>query len=101
MGFRICDNKGFHITFENGWTISVQFGGGNYCANYDFPIGTEHDGRGMASIDAEVAYWGPDGGMQKFKGSSDRVAGRWTPAQVLKLMNRIAKKKCLTHSTPG
>ena len=25
-GFTSNSNKGFQITFENGWTISVQFG---------------------------------------------------------------------------
>ena len=25
--------KGFHMTFENGYTLSVQFGMGNYCSN--------------------------------------------------------------------
>ena len=31
--FEINDNKGFHITFDNGYTVSVQFGLGNYCSN--------------------------------------------------------------------
>ena len=26
--------KGFHITFENGLTASVQWGAGNYCDNH-------------------------------------------------------------------
>lgn len=91
-GFRICDNKGFHMTFQNRWTISVQFGGGNYCDNYDFPIGDERKGRGMQSSNAEVAYWGPDGQMRKFDESGDTVVGRWTPEQVLALMNDIAKR---------
>ena len=33
--FRITDNKGFHLTFKNGVTISVQFGIGNYGDNYN------------------------------------------------------------------
>jgi hypothetical protein len=36
--FNICGNKGFHITFSNGITLSTQIGGGNYCNNYDFDI---------------------------------------------------------------
>ncbi|NDC55387.1 MAG: hypothetical protein EBZ69_00920 [Alphaproteobacteria bacterium] len=28
--FRVMDNKGFHMVFENGCTLSVQFGPGNY-----------------------------------------------------------------------
>jgi hypothetical protein len=31
--FKSTENKGFQMTFENGWTISVQFGYGNYCDN--------------------------------------------------------------------
>ena len=30
---KITGAKGFQMTFENGWTVSVQFGYGNYCAN--------------------------------------------------------------------
>jgi|SRR3990167_5894555 len=91
-GFTICDNKGFHITFENGWTVSVQFGGGNYCDNYDSKIGSEHDSRGMTSGNAEVAYWPPDGKMQRFRTSGDTVAGRYTPRQVLNLLKKVAAK---------
>ena len=29
-------NKGFQLTFENGLTISVQFGSGNYCERNGF-----------------------------------------------------------------
>ena len=32
-GFNISARKGFHVTFRNGWTASVQFGPGNYCNN--------------------------------------------------------------------
>ncbi len=31
--FTITDSKGFHIEFENGLSVSVQFGRGNYCDN--------------------------------------------------------------------
>ena len=57
--FRITDGKGFHITFPNGVTLSTQFGGGNYCANYDFKIGKEH-AQDMISPDAEIAIWDKD-----------------------------------------
>ena len=30
--------QGFKMTFKNGYTISVQFGEGNYCLNYLIPI---------------------------------------------------------------
>jgi len=35
---RLIKNKGFHITFDNNVTVSVQMGGGNYCDNYDWTI---------------------------------------------------------------
>lgn len=28
-------NSGFHLIFDNGITLSTQFGGGSYCDNYD------------------------------------------------------------------
>jgi len=31
-GFLSCENKGFQITFDNGMTMSVQWGVGNYCS---------------------------------------------------------------------
>ena len=27
--------RGFHLMFENGWSLSVQWGSGNYCINHD------------------------------------------------------------------
>jgi len=38
MSFEISNQKGFQITYKNGYTVSVQFGGGNYCTNRDLPI---------------------------------------------------------------
>ncbi len=68
-GFKITDGKGFHITFKNGWTISVQFGPGNYCDNYDMDISSFYRSNRRMTIEsttAEIAYWGPDGEMQRF-----------------------------------
>ncbi|MFA9496852.1 MAG: hypothetical protein ACERKS_13155, partial [Candidatus Bathyarchaeota archaeon] len=71
-GFYITYGKGFHITFENGWTVSVQFGPHNYCDNkVDLlskgiePTQEECGREGCAN--AEVAVWGPDGGMLPFE----------------------------------
>jgi hypothetical protein len=51
--FKATENKGFQITFNNGYTISVQFGKGNYCdnrlkENSDFITSCKN---------AEVAIW--------------------------------------------
>lgn len=32
--FAATENKGFQMTFDNGYTISCQFGASNYCDNY-------------------------------------------------------------------
>lgn len=86
-GFAITGRKGFHVTFANGWTVSVQFGPGNYADNYDAPLEgrTEQDWR---SSTAEVAAWPAVGAWREFDG--DTVAARMTPADVLALMQEIA-----------
>lgn len=75
--FRITRSKGFHITFHNGWTISVQFGIDNYCGKYpynkrdfDLPCRSES----WCCPDAEVAIWyldrdmyDPDGWQSPFQ----------------------------------
>lgn len=57
--FRITMNKGFQVTFENGNTISVQFGYGNYCENRNahekYPIGKYVDF--VECETAEIAIW--------------------------------------------
>lgn len=85
--FKITDNKGFHITFENGWTISVQFGPANYCENYDEPLSDEDriaSGK-RGSKTAEVAWW-------KEKGQLEGPEGWQTPAQVLAIINDVASR---------
>lgn len=53
--FKTTQNKGFQITFTNGNTVSVQFGGGNYCENrYANPDNGECE-------NAEVLAWNKDG----------------------------------------
>lgn len=84
--FRITSNKGFHVTFANGWTVSVQFGPGNYCENRDGRIGRDEEDCGKrGSMDAEVAAWGKDGKLIPFP-EGDSVRGWQSPASVLALM---------------
>ena len=70
-------NNGFHITFENGYTVSVQFSKTNYS-----------DG---GETTAEVAAWGPDRKWVKLS-EHDDVIGWCTPNEVLEIMNQIANK---------
>jgi hypothetical protein len=74
--FRITQNKGFQMTFENGCTISVQFGYRNYCDNYDnHPDGYDFsNGKTMVeSSDAEIAIMLPNGEFYDF--GNDLVKG--------------------------
>lgn len=61
---RITDGKGVHLTFENGLTISIQIGRGNYCQNYDYPsYHIDHKNPLPASETAEIAVWATDDAM--------------------------------------
>ncbi len=89
-GFKITGKTGFHVTFENGWTVSVQFGSGNYCDNYDRDIGRDDEACGKeGSSTAETAVCGPDGSMVD-RGNGDTVQARQSPAEVLALLTWAA-----------
>lgn len=84
--FKSCQNKGIHIKFANGYTISIQFGFGNYSSAYTISNSTEQE-----QSSAEIAYWHEsDSKMIEFEESGDCVLGYQTPNQVLVHMNRIA-----------
>lgn len=93
-GFGITHGKGFHVTFDNGWTVSVQFGPGNYCENYDLDIiGQENNpqyGKYQAGH-AEVAAWDSAGNWYEFE--DDKVKGWVAPNELLKYMNMFAAKE--------
>ena len=86
--FAITYGKGFHLTLANGWTISVQFGPGNYCEHYgsssmrefcERPAPRRHESR-----DAEIAIWKGNGGMIDLNG--DTVAARVSPDKVVSIL---------------
>lgn len=86
--FGCLDNKGFHVKFENGWTVSVQFGPGNYCENKNSDCKLPRAIDLWTSPDAEIAAWDAQGNWHHFE--SDDVEGQQTPAQVLAFMNKIS-----------
>jgi len=91
--FRIKSSKGFHITFENGYTVSVQFGPGNYCDNYDARIGIDEKKCGAeGSTTAECAVWGRDEDLIDYQETGDTVSPRMTTAEVLQLLNWAAEQ---------
>lgn len=92
--FKITDKKGFHITFENGYTVSVQFGAGNYSENYNATYDENEKAGANGSATAECAVWGIGGTFlehELFEGST--VGGYLTPNQVLELMNWASTRK--------
>ncbi len=116
--FRIVDGKGFHITFENGVIVSVQFGWGSYRKGYpdltnapgDFEktskiLYARESGGGYisevnaqlgmeGSPDAEIAIFDKDGNWltEEFK-KGDSVIGYQTAEDVLKALNWAARYK--------
>ena len=66
--FRITRQKGFHLTFDNGITLSTQFGPGNYCEHNPTPMDFEppdldaprEEDVNWESKDVEIAIWDSD-----------------------------------------
>jgi hypothetical protein len=86
---KLSSAKGIHITFDNGYTLSVQFGPGNYCDHYDRRIGADDAACGKeGSSTAETAYWSDDGGLIN-EGDGDTVQGYQTIDQVIDRINRV------------
>lgn len=92
IGFRITDGKGFSIAFDNGYSVSVQFGPGNYADNYDAEIRSDNEVCGKrGSMTAECAVIDPEGILIGLPGIDDTVTNRSTPDEVLGLMNWAAQ----------
>lgn len=93
-GFRITNGKGFQVTFANGYTVSVQFGPGNYCSHYHRSVLADSAKCGSeGSPDAETACWGPDGEMLVLPWyEGDMVQSRQSPADVLRLLTWAAEQ---------
>jgi hypothetical protein len=89
--FKITRGKGFHVTFKNGYTVSVQFGYGNYTEAYNNEFSSfEEEKQNMAkgvfpqSCLAETAIIAPNGDLLKYK--DGEVQGYQTPEDVLETM---------------
>lgn len=86
---------GFHIQFENGICVSVQFRWANYCENRDnkdyagFPIVKTRDDSLVKSKDAEIAIWDKDNNWitDEFFEDGDQVQGYVTPEKLLEVLN--------------
>lgn len=89
--FSIQGSKGFQIVFANNVRVSVQFGPGNYCDNYDKPWDDKSPAR---SANAEVAIINDTDGSwltQTFvPDAGDDVLARVSANDLLALMNKAA-----------
>lgn len=92
--FAINGNKGFSITFANGVRVSVQFGSGNYCDNYDRKWDDPSPAR---SINAEVAIIDDQSGnwltRELVPEADDDVLARIDADALLELMTKSAAWK--------
>lgn len=84
--FDITDGKGFHIKFENGWTVSVQFGRGNYCDHYRSSASYGYAGK---SETAEIAAWDKSGEFYVFEGG-DNVRGYVWADEVARFIKEVS-----------
>ena len=89
--FNSNNNKGFSMVFENGWTISVQFGYGNYCQNNHHPNGFYFSKNQdvTTSEDAEIAIWDNEGNWYNF--GLDTVKGYCSTNEVAEWIDKVSK----------
>ena len=89
--FRITGSKGFQMTFKNGWTVSVQFGPGNYCENRNYDIQSWLKAPDdLECKNAEIAAW--DANRKWYDFGSDQVKGWCTADEVASFITMISQK---------
>jgi hypothetical protein len=102
--FRATQGKGFDVTFANGWTVSVQWGPRNYCANRH-PLKREELAATQENHQIEkypelncsnaemIAWQKVDGKCVDYIDESGRCEFGWrTPDEVAAFMSMIAAK---------
>ena len=91
MTFVATQNKGFGMTFDNGFTISVQWGTGNYCEKKN--LGADGDKemktKRWESRSAEIAVFDKEGEIVPV-GEHDDVIGWLSADEVAKIIEGVA-----------
>lgn len=93
--FAITQGSGFQLTLGNGWTVSVQFGAGNYASNRNADYFASRKVAQWESNTAEIAAWhGEQRDHRNWynfgNGDGDEVKG-WCPAdEVVKFLGMVA-----------
>lgn len=69
-------NKGFQVTFDNGYTASIQYGKCNYCDRKDYSIGSLNEPlpNDITCSNFEMAVWDKDNNWVRLT-EHDDVAG--------------------------
>jgi len=94
-------NKGFQMAFENGNTVSVQWGPMNYCDPTDergrsAPMSAPMESDCWGAKSVEVAAWDSDGNWHNFGG--DTVRGWLTAEEVADFIIFVSKNSLDTSS---
>ena len=88
MSFIATQNKGFRMKFENGFSISVQWGIENYCEKKSFNTNTDpRKERLWESMNAEITVFDDDGIVSI--GGDDQVIGWLSPDEVAKVIEGV------------
>jgi len=102
---------GFQIDMENGWTVSIQWGIGNYCSNRSSrgnPFSDVPDY--LECPDAEIAAWPTDSRGEGMGTSTNewytfedgqQVKGWQRPTEVLAFINMISYKDHWVNEIEG
>ena len=89
---KINRNSNFHITFDNGVTVSILIAGGSYSNNHDAEIGEEQKQKSIISSNAEITVWtkGNKWITGELTGKGNDVEGWVEPNDILNILNKAA-----------
>ena len=97
--FVSSSNKGFQMSFPNGWTVSVQFGPSNYAEIMQFPNTPMQQNETWSAEMAEISAWHTTEvstdkmvafRKEKWNFGHDTVQGWQSTTEVLEFINMIA-----------
>ena len=97
--FLATRNKGFRMTFENGFAISVQWGPGNYCEKKDEDFDKPEKERFWESCSAEIVVNDTNNNIQENSSvgmislGRDTVEGWVSADQVAKVITIVQSSK--------
>ena len=91
MSFQATQNKGFQMKFNNGFSISVQWGNMNYCErrNWSADYKSEMKEDYIKSENSEIAVFDTKGSMMSV-GENDAVIGWLSADEVAKIIEIVS-----------